>query len=233
MGRLVTLALVLLALAACATSSAPLRSEILGSWRYDSYTVDGTTEQVEAGVNATREPWATIDATTMSGHAGCNRFSGVYEVEGDYVTTELAKNAAQCGDDDSLMEAEQAFEAIVWHESPLQVMVDGDRMTWSNGFDGLVFVATETPPTTQPFQPDPRTEVGRLDCTPDIVTERRVPDEGRAPIDIAQEADSRVVSVESWEPLRHSGLDAEGEVVVELAPGDLPGSDYQVFTCSD
>lgn len=46
-------------------------------------------------------------------------------------------------------------------------------------------------------------------------------------------ADPRAVEVVPGQPLWHSGVDADGEVIVELALGDMPGADYQVWTCAD
>lgn len=229
-GSRLVFAVVVLALTACASGA----GEVQGVWRYASFTIDGTTEQVEAGVNATRVPWAVVDDEAVSGHAGCNEYGGPYELTGTALTSEVFKNAAWCGPEEgSLMDAELAFEAVVWQDSPVQVSFEGDRMVWSNGPDRLEFVPIESPPTTEPFEPEPQTSVGRLNCSPGFVAETRVPDTGQDPLEIAREADASVVEVEPGQPLWHAGLDANGEVVVELALGDMPGADYQVWTCED
>ncbi len=76
-------------------------------------------------------------------------------------------------------------------------------------------------------------EVGKLDCSPSVVEETRVPYEGQDLLDLARDADPSVVEVEEWQPLRYSGLDADGQVIVELALGDMAGADYQVWTCAN
>lgn len=208
-------------------------SDIEGVWRYDAFTVDGTTAPVMAGVNATQAPWAEIDEGAITGSAGCNEYAGTYEMAGEVLRSEIVVNAAWCGPEDgSLMEAELAFTRVVWADSPVVVAIEGGRMTWTSGEGRLVFVAVETPPTTTRPEPEPLSRIGRLDCSPGIAVETRVPDEGQTPLEIARAADPSVVSVEPGEPLWHSGLDAAGDVVVELALGDLPGADYQVWTCA-
>ena len=205
---------------------------MIGVWQFDRYTVDGQSQDIVADVNAVREPWVTITADSMTGFAGCNAFAGPYQFENGEFTSDLVKDAAWCGPDDgSLMDVELAFEAVVWHEGSVEVGFSGDRMTWSNGDANLEFVSVESPPTTKPFQPPPMSEIGQLDCSPSVVEETRVPDEGQEVLDIARDADPSVVEVEEWQPLRYSGLDADGQVIVELALGDMAGADYQVWTC--
>lgn len=206
---------------------------IIGVWQFDRYTLDGQRHDVVAGVNAVREPWVTIDAESMTGHAGCNAFTGPYQYEDGVFTSELVKDAAWCGPDNgTLMETELAFEAVVWHEGSVEVSFDGDRMIWTNGDNTVEWVSVASPPTTQFVEPPPISEIGQLDCSPGVVEETRVPDEGQDVLDIAQDADPNVVEVEQWEPLRYSGLNADGQVIVELALGDMTGADYQVWTCS-
>lgn len=207
---------------------------MIGVWQFDRYTVDGQSQDVVADVNATREPWVTVTADSMTGFAGCNAFAGPYQYKDGEFTSDLVKDAAWCGPEDgTLMDVELAFEAVVWHEGSVEVGFSGDRMTWSNGDANLEFVSVESPPTTEPFQPPPMSEIGQLDCSPGVVEETGVPDEGQEVLDIARDADRSVVEVEEWQPLRYSGLDADGQVIVELALGDMAGADYQVWTCSN
>lgn len=207
---------------------------IIGVWQFDGYTVEGQSQDVVADVNAAGEPWVTITAESMTGFAGCNAFTGPYQYENGKFTSDLIKDAAWCGPDDgTLMDAELAFEALVWHEGSVEVSFDGDRMAWSNDNVTLEFVSVESPPTTELVEPPPMSEIGQLDCSPAVVEEARVPDEGQEVLHIARDADSNVVEVEEWEPLRYSGLNAEGRVIVELALGDMVGAGYQVWTCSN
>ncbi|MGF1617164.1 MAG: META domain-containing protein [Acidimicrobiia bacterium] len=206
----------------------------IGVWQLDRYILGGQRHNVVAGVNAVSEPWVIIDAESMTGHAGCNAFAGRYQYLDDAITSDPVKNAAWCGPDDgTLMEAELAFEAMVWQEGSVTVSFDGNRMIWSNGGNALEWVSIASPPTTQFVAPPPINEVGRLDCSPGVVAETRVPDEGQEVLDIAQEADPNVVEVEHGEPLRYSGLNADGQVIVEIALGDMSGADYQVWACSN
>lgn len=170
---------------------------------------------------------------SITGNARCNSVGGTYDIAGGLLTLDALMTAAFCGPDDgSLMRSEEAFAAVV-HGGTVEVSFRGDRMVWSNGVDSLEFVSVDTPPTTEAFVPPRFSVVGRLDCTPGYVSEVRVPDTGQSPLEIAKEADPNVVIVEPGEPLWHSGLDAEGNVVVELALGDADRADYQVWTCED
>lgn len=220
----------MIVLAGCSQSA-----DMEGIWQYQSYTAEVVgTDQVETGVNAVRVPWLEVTTETMTGNAGCNDFVGPYQQSDEGFTSDLMKNAAWCGPEDGrLMEAEFAWESVVWQGSSVAVTVDDGRMVWSIGDDRLEFVSVESIPTTQPAPPPPMSEVGSLDCSPGLVNEVRVPDEGQAPLDIAREADPRVVEVVPGQPLWQSGVDAGGEVIVELALGDMPGADYQVWTCAD
>lgn len=85
------------------------------------------------------------------------------------------------------------------------------------------------PPTTVPELDN--STLDRLDCSPGIVVEERVPDAGQDPLDIAREAEPAVVEVEPGQPLWWWGLNEGGTVVVGLALGDMNGADYQVWTC--
>ena len=205
-----------------------------GIWVYESYTLgDGITHRVEAGVNAVRVPWMEVGVEEIIGNAGCNEFSGPYRLLDDRLTAaHMPKNAAWCGPEDgSLMTAELAWEAVLFQLAPVAVDIADGRMTLTHGDESLQFLAAASTPTTEPHVPEPQSQVGRLDCSPGFVREMRVPDEGQPPLDIAREADERVVSVEPGQPLWHSGIDASGEVIVELALGDMTGADYQVWTC--
>ncbi|MFW2341005.1 MAG: hypothetical protein ACN4GK_13210, partial [Acidimicrobiia bacterium] len=135
-------------------------------------------------------------------------------------------------DEDAVMQADVAFGAVMW-EGEVEVSLSSAQMVWSNGDNSITFKSVSTPPTTEPLVPPRFTAIGQLDCAPNYVIETRVPDTGQDPLEIAQDADSDVVEVEiGRSPLRHSGLDVDGNVIVELALGDAgPESDYQVWTC--
>lgn len=78
----------------------------------------------------------------------------------------------------------------------------------------------------------PSNRIGRLDCDDRGVTEVVIPDEGQEPEDLAFEADPQTVGVQSDGPLRWSGLDGGGRVVVALFLGDADDANWQIFTCS-
>ena len=79
--------------------------------------------------------------------------------------------------------------------------------------------------------PTPSSAIGRLDCDDRPVDEVVVPDAGQDPLALAVEADPQVVEVQSDGPLRWSGLDGGGRVVVALFLGDTDDPDWQIFTC--
>jgi hypothetical protein len=213
----------------------PVGAATAGTWQVTSFTIDGEDQVVQPGVNTVVIPWVTISDGEVEGAAGCNGFGGpiTFTDDGSASMTDVAMEAAFCGPDDgTLMQAEFAFGAVMWSDN-LSIEVDGDEMVWSNGSDSIVFASVNTPPTTVPIVPPPQTSVGRLDCSPGFVEETRVADEGQDPLDIAQAANPNTVAVEAGGPLRYSGVDANGEVVVELALGDSANADYQVWTCAD
>lgn len=205
-----------------------------GTWQVTSFTLEGEQQAVQSGVNTVAIPWVTIRDGEVEGVAGCNGFGGPLTfTDGSASMMDVVMEAAFCGPEDgSLMQTDFAFEAVMWSED-LSVEVGGGEMVWSNGSDSITFTAVNAPPTTVPFEPPPQTSVGRLDCSPGFVEETTVADEGQDPLEIAQAANPNVVAIEAGEPLSFSGVDANGEVVVELALGDSPGADYQVWTCAD
>lgn len=235
--RIVLLAAGLIA-AAC--KSAGSASDIEGIWEAESFRWDGSTQDVAPGVNVVHTPWVSIEGDTVQGEAGCNGLRGSFSVtdDGALIMEDVLMEAAFClpsdstADEDAVMQADFAFQDVMW-DGEVVVSVSGDQMVWSNEDNSITFRSVSGPPTTQPFVPPKFTEIGRLDCAPNYVKETRVPDTGQDPLEIAQDADPDVVAVEPGQPLWHSGLDAEGNVIVELALGDADGADYQVWTCED
>src|SRR5687768_8130387 len=64
-------------------------------WQLTSIAVDGTLGPVSEGVT----PTLRLDAGDASGSAGCNQFSGGYELEGEALTFEaLTSTLMLCGD---------------------------------------------------------------------------------------------------------------------------------------
>lgn len=223
-----------------ACTSAGSASNVQGIWEAESFRWDGSTQDVAPGVNVVHTPWVSIEGDTVRGEAGCNGLGGSFSVadDGVLIMEDVLMEAAFClpsdstADEDAVMQADFAFQDVMW-DGEVVVSVSGDQMVWSNGDDSITFRSVSSPPTTEPFVPPRFTEIGRLDCAPNYVEETRVPDTGQDPLEIAQDADPDVVAVEPGEPLWHSGLDVEGNVIVELALGDADGADYQVWTCED
>lgn len=222
--------------AACSFGSG---SDLEGVWEVERFRLDGTVQDVVPGVNVVRTPWVSIEGDSLRGEAGCNGLGGPFTTtgRGSLILEDVVMEAAFClpddssgDDDDSVMQGDFAFAAVMW-EGEVEVSMAGDEMVWSNGDDSISFRSVTAPPTTEPFVPPTITVIGRLDCAPGHVIETRVPDRGQSPLQIAQEADPNVIEVQPGEPLRYSGLDAGGKVIVELALGDAPGADYQVWTC--
>jgi hypothetical protein len=95
---------------------------------------------------------------------------------------------------------------------------------------GVVSFSTgDTPPGGEPEGDD--SSLGRLECSPGVVVEERVPDTGQDPVEIARAFAPDVVEVEPDQPLWWWGLNADGAVIAALARGDAAGADYQVWTC--
>lgn len=83
-----------------------------------------------------------------------------------------------------------------------------------------------------PERPVPSSAIGRLDCDDRGYVEDVVADDGRSPLDLAVEADPQTIDVQSDGPLRWSGLDGGGRVIVALFLGDAAKADWQIFTCA-
>lgn len=209
--------------------------QIEGTWQVTAIELAGTEQAVTPGVNTVSPPWVAVEEGEITGIAGCNGIQGPFTVTDDGALSmgEVVMEAALCGPEDgSLMQTDSAFQAVMWGGT-VDVSTEGEKMIWSNGSNSITFVSVASPPTTEPFTPPPVSRVGRLDCSPGFVSETRVPDTRQDPLDIAREADARVVSIQPGKPLWYSGVDSEGNVVVEMALGDVAEADYQVWTCED
>lgn len=93
------------------------------------------------------------------------------------------------------------------------------------------FVASDGPPPPTTVPEVDNSSLGRLDCSPGVVVEQRVPHSGQDPVEIARATAPAVVEMESGQPLWWWGLNENGTVVVGLALGDADGADNQVWTC--
>lgn len=93
------------------------------------------------------------------------------------------------------------------------------------------FEASDGPPLPTTVPEVDNSSLDRLECSPGVVVEERVPDSGQDPLDVARDAESAVVEVEQKRPLWWWGLNEGGTVIVGLALGDMDGADYQVWTC--
>lgn len=93
------------ALAGCSLIGAAQGGSLEGvTWRLASYVADGSTVTVPAGVAAT----ATFANGQVSGHNGCNTYSGPYQASGSSLTIgPLASTLMACGPIQS--EVESAF----------------------------------------------------------------------------------------------------------------------------
>jgi hypothetical protein len=174
----------------------------------------------------------------MAGDAGCNGFSGnePLHLDGNVLTPgEVVFEAALCvesdGSEGDLMESDDAFSGLLWSQDPIVVELDGETMTWSSNEITLVFRRSDGPPPTTTLPPPVYESIGRLDCSPGIVVETRVPDTGQEPVEIAQTVAPDTVDVFAGKPLWWWGVNENDAVIVGLALGDMVGADYQVWTC--
>jgi heat shock protein HslJ len=212
-------------------------SDIQGYWVLETFTTGGASHVVDPGVNTSSTPWMEI-TDVIEGDAGCNGFRGddPLHVDGNVLTPgEVVFEAMLCVESEEsepdLMQSDNAFSGLLWSEDPILVELDGDTMTWSSNDITLVFTRSDGPPPTTTLPPPVYESIGRLDCSPGIVVETRVPDTGQEPLEIAQEAAPDTVDVFPGKPLWWWGVNENDAVIVGLALGDMAGADYQVWTC--
>jgi heat shock protein HslJ len=114
-------------------------------WRLDSY-VNAQGESV--GVLPDTEITAQFEAGEIGGSAGCNRYFGSYEVEGDKLTIgPLASTEMYCYPDE-VMDQEMAYLAALGGAA--SYLVEGDRLEIADsaGLTVLVFAVREPAPLT-------------------------------------------------------------------------------------
>lgn len=212
-------------------------SDVQGYWVLETFTTDGTSHGVDPGVNTPSTPWTEI-TDVIVGDGGCNGFSGnePLHLDGNVLTPgEVVFEAALCveldGSEGDLMESDDAFSGLLWSEDPIMVELDGETMTWSSNEITLVFRRSDGPPPTTTLPPPVYESTGRLDCSPGMVVETRVPDTGQEPLEIAQTVAPDTMDVFAGKPLWWWGVNQNDAVIVGLALGDMVGADYQVWTC--
>jgi heat shock protein HslJ len=87
----------------------------------------------------------TFDGNQVRGASFCNRFGGGYALDGDLGTGatltfgELESSAADCPD--GLQQAEDHLLAVVGPDRPIEVVVEGERLTLTAGERGLSYRA--------------------------------------------------------------------------------------------
>ncbi len=88
-------------------------------------------------------------------------------------------------------------------------------------------------PSVDTADPDIRSTIGLLNCSPGVVAERVLPVDGRSPREMLQTMEPAVVSV-AHDPVssdRVWGYDAADRIVAGIAESDL-AEEYTVYTCS-
>ena len=132
---------------------------------------------------------------------------------------------------ESLMDSERAFQAAVWSNEVIEVVIESDAMTWQAGVEMLTFTRIQDVPTTMGSRP--QTSFGTLDCDPDPVVRTKVSAGDTDAQAVAFEADPRVVDVEVEDSrkLRAEGYDSDGEVVLVVAFDDVQLATFSVYTC--
>lgn len=212
-----------------------------GIWILESFSANGSFQDVEIGVNTASQPWVEF-GDTVQGDAGCNRF-GAQSIEwsnGLLIASDVSQTLVYCGlDGDQLMQAEFALTGALTGPAGTQVAIDGDKMTWRAGDIELFFRSSPAPPV-RPTNPPPQS-FGKLDCTPGHIVEESIDDSTRDTEQILREEVPEVVRTEEdlefidpsppgWFWL---GYDAEDTLIAFIARGDIEPPKYQLVTCSE
>jgi heat shock protein HslJ len=124
------------------TVGAPLEGT---PWRLDSYV---NTQGESVGVMPDTEITAQFEAGEISGSAGCNRYFGSYDVDGDKLTIgPLASTEMYCYPDE-VMDQEMAYLAALGDAASFNV--EGDRLDLADsaGQTILVFAVRQPAPLT-------------------------------------------------------------------------------------
>ncbi len=232
--------------AACllATACSPRavnNDDVAGIWILESFSVNGSFQDVEVGVNTAGQPWVEF-GDTIEGEAGCNRF-GAQSIEwlnGRLIASEVSSTLVYCGlDGDQLMQAEFALKGALTDPAGTRVEIDGDRMIWRLGDIELFFRSSPTPPV-RPTSPPPQS-AGKLDCSPGHVVEESIDDSTRETEQILREEVPNVIRTEEdREFTDHApegwfwlGYDIDDTLIAFIARGDVEPPKYQLFTCAD
>lgn len=107
---------------ACTSEEAGQFEDI--KWTLESYGISGNPEPVLAGTNVT----ATFksDETQVSGSAGCNSYSGEYQVNGDEITVgQIASTEMYCMDPEGVMDQETEYLKLLMKAGSYEV-IDGE-----------------------------------------------------------------------------------------------------------
>ncbi len=105
-------------------------------WVVDQLTVDGISEASIPGTILT----AVFEDGVVSGVAGCNEYSGGYEVDGDTIdVTEIASTRAFCGEPVGTMDQEITYLGLLQTADGFER--DGDGLTLRDGANPLIILA--------------------------------------------------------------------------------------------
>ncbi|MFZ0625855.1 MAG: META domain-containing protein [Acidimicrobiia bacterium] len=141
------LAVTLLVASSCTASIA---RDVEGTWEVTGFNLDGAEHDVTVGVNTVSTPWVAIKDGQLTGSAGCNDLEGPVVVadSSSLDMTDVVMSAVFCApnpEDDSLMQVDFAFEAVIWG-APVDVTTNGDTMVWTHGDNSITFVSVASPP---------------------------------------------------------------------------------------
>ena len=230
----------LLLLTAC-SPAAVNNDDAQGIWILQSFSVDGSFQNVEVGVNTASQPWVEF-GETVEGEAGCNRF-GAQSIEwanGRLIATDVSQTLVYCGlEGDQLMQAEFALTGALTDFGGTRVDVDGDTMTWQAGGIELTYRSSPTPPVP-PTNPPPQS-MGKLDCSPGYIdrvaiddairdTEQILRDEVPDVVRTEEDRDFVDAAPEGWFWL---GYDIDDNLIAFIARGDVEPPKYELHTCAD
>lgn len=205
--------------------------DIEGTWLYESYIENGESVDVEVDVNASEEPYVTIEDGQLNGVAGCNGFSGDFTyTDGELTPGEIFSELALCMPE-TLMGSELALHDVISSGAAVAVSIEGDTMRWQRGGEVLTFTRTDEPPPEPTIQP--QTSFGPLDCGEDEVVTEDVPSDGTTAEEVAFEADDRVAVVTAEGDQGHfaTGVDTDGNVVLVVAFQDVDPFPYRIYSC--
>jgi heat shock protein HslJ len=142
------LAVTLLVAASCTASIA---GDVEGTWEVTGFDLGGVEHDVTVGVNTVSTPWVAIKDGQLTGNAGCNDLDGPVVVadNSSLDMTDVVMSAVLCapnsGDDDSMMQVDYAFEAVIWG-APVGITTNGDKMVWTQGDNSITLVSVDSPP---------------------------------------------------------------------------------------